>query len=352
MRMCLETYVLRKGKYDMERNRLNFGIIVRVALSLVPILFGMPTLGVVLCAFNIVMSFIAFGPLNAIVSALTATCLSMLLCGMYGEAAKLQGLFIALEAVFCSAACIYCAVVKRKFYQGVVLTACGYLLPSFISLRSEASLAGLSVADYLVKAPLEILKLQFATVEEGTQQLGIQAEFLDSVIETTSSFVVMTIPSILIICSLFVGYVIMWSVTTQLRKVPGGLNHSFSQIRLPKMAVIVLAISVIALIFSVEKDFMFIPVNLLMILLSVCFFAGVSFTEFYLRRAVKKPFLRIAIHIFIIVGISSIAAVFPFVNIFLIYALIAVIDAFFNFRKLSLDMKMRGEVNETEDTNS
>lgn len=332
----------------MERNRLNFGTILRVAISLVPILFGMPTLGVVLCAFNITMSFVVFGPLNAVVSALTATCLSMLLCGIYGEAAKLQGLFLALEAILCSVACIYCAVVKRKFYQGVLLAACGYLIPSFISLRSEASLAGLSVADYLVKAPLELLQLQLASIGEGTQQIGVTTELLDSVLETTSSIAIMTIPSILIICSLFIGYVIMWSVTTQLRKVPGGLQHSFSEIRLPKMAVVVLVISVVALIFSVGKDYIYIPVNILTIMVSVCFFVGASFVEFYLRRAVKKTVLRIFIHIFIIVGTSSITAIFPFANIFLIYALIAVIDAFFNFRKLSLDIKLRGEVNETE----
>lgn len=328
----------------MRRDKLNLGVILRVMFSLIPILFGMPVFAVILCTYNIVMSFVVFGPLNAFVSALTATCLSMLLCGTYGEAAKLTGLFIALEAVLCSIACIYSAVIKKKFFFGVCLTSLGYLIPGFINLRMEAAEAGLSVIDYLVSAPMEMVRSQLGAVLSQTQQ----TEHIDAIIEITSNFTAMIVPSILIISSLFVGYVIMWSIAVQMRKHPQGIRHSFSEIRIPRTALPVLIISAVSLIFLIKSDFMFVPVNLIMVIIAVYFFAGVSFVDFYLRRGIKNTFFRILIHILVIVSASSISAILPVVNVFVIYALLAIIDSFLNFRKLSLDTDMRGEENETE----
>lgn len=333
----------------MGRDKINFGIILRMAFSLIPLLFGMPFLATVLCAYNIVMSFVVFGPLNAIVSGLTATLFSMLFCGLYGEAEKLQGLFIALEIILCSAACIYSSVFTKRFYQGVALTALGYLVPSFISLKGIATKTGLSVVDYLVTAPMETLKLQLQSIpEEAQMQMGITNEHINSIIELSGVISSMIVPAVLIIVSLFTGYVIMWCVAAQLRKHPSGFWHSFSEIKLPRKLFVLLIVSVAATILLFKTEYLFIPVNLIVVILTVCSFAGLSFVEFFLRKGIKKPLLRVIVHLLIFLGWSSVTATLPFLNIVVVYSFIAILDSFFNFRKLSPDSKMRGDSDEAE----
>ena len=185
----------------MNEERVNFGIVMRTAFSLIPLLFGLPTPAMVLCAYNISMSYMVCGPITAVASSLCTVCLSMVLCG------QLQGLYIGLQAVLCAAACIYAVRKKSGFYTGMRLAAAAYLLPSCADLYFSAKKAGESIADFLTKQPLELMKSQLHAL---CAQVGTGTESVDALLSVITKFTVMIIPSVLIISSTVIGYIIMW----------------------------------------------------------------------------------------------------------------------------------------------
>ena len=316
----------------MREERLNFGIIVRVLISLLPILFGWNLVAMIMCAYNIAMSFIICGPLTALVSSMSAVCVSMFLHGMYGEGAKLDGLFLALEAILCAAGCIYAIFTKKGFYKGVWLSAIGFLIPSFVSLKYYASKAGLSVAQFLAEPSFSLYKEQFA---EMAKQMPDNEKLLNEVADAVYQITISVIPSVLIIASLVIGYIVMWCISAQLRKIPkSGIVHSFSQIRVPKTAVVIMLLSIFLYITNMEAEIGFIFLNLFIIMFMLCAFSGISFVDFYLRKSIKSKFVRVLIYFFL--------------NIFPLYVLIAIVDSFANFRKLTPIIIERGDSYETE----
>ena len=70
--------------------------------------------------------------------------------------------------------------------------------------------------------------------------------------------------------------------------------------------------------------------------------------DFYLRRLIRSTFMRVVIHVLVIITATTTTMISPFVNVFVVYALIAVVDSFADFRKLSLEKEERGDCDETE----
>ena len=89
----------------MREEKIGFGIFIRVGVSLLPILFGFTLPAMIWCSFHIAMSYIAFGPLTSLVSSLCAICISMFFHGLFGADLQIEGLFMALQSIFCAAAC-------------------------------------------------------------------------------------------------------------------------------------------------------------------------------------------------------------------------------------------------------
>lgn len=317
----------------MRQERVSFHIIWKILVALLPILFGMPTIAMVICAYNIAMTFLCIGPVTALVASLSGICISMFFCGSYGEMAKLQGLFLGLEAALCGAMCAYSIVRKKGFYNGVWLSGGAFLVLSFTELYNSAAKAGLSVAQFLTKMPMELFKLQITSINEGG--VNIPVETIETLVGAIERIAVMMVPSILVISSLAVGYGIMWLVTAQMRRLPVGITHSFAKVKMPRSAVAVLALCLILFIINPQGKLSYISLNALMVLAAVSFFAGMSFVDFYLRGFVKSTLLRVVIHIFVFIFSTVFSGVSPYVNAFTAYILLASIDAFANFRKIS-----------------
>lgn len=319
----------------MREEKLGFGIILRIGVSLLPLLFGYGLPAVIWCAFNIAMSFIVFGPLTSVVSSMCAVCISMFFCGFFGEGAKLEGLFIGLQAIFCAAACIYAVAGKKKFFHGVWLASIGYLIPSFLSVKNAATASGMSVAQYLTELPFQMTKTE---IMAGMSDPALQAyaKETEAVLEIIHTGLMMIVPATLLISSVLVGYVIMWCVSARLRALPISFNHSFSEIKIPRLMVLFAVISLVISFLNLGEVSV-VALNVFVVLVSFFFFAGISFVEFFMRKKIKSGLIRIIIHIAVFFSLSAIAGA--------VYVIIAVIDAFCDFRKI----KKRGQVCETEE---
>lgn len=319
----------------MREEKLNFGIIIRIGISLLPLLFGYSLPAVIWCAFNIAMSFIAYGPMTSFVSSLCAVCISMFFCGLFGEGAKLEGLFISLQAILCAAACIYTVAGKKKFFSGVWLASIGYLIPSFLSAKNAASHFGQSVAQYLTELPFQMSKAEIMA-GLGDPSLEMYAGEIERILGHLHNSLMLLVPATLIISSVVVGYIIMWCVAARIRSLPIKFDHSFSEIKIPRLMILFVAVSLILTLADFGK-LSAISFNVFVVLLSFLFFAGVSFTEYFMRKKIKSGFPRVVIHIAIFFSLSAIAG--------FAYILITILDAFCDFRKI----KKRGHVCETEE---
>lgn len=335
-----------KGINIMREEKINLSIIIRIAVSLIPIFLGMPTIAMIICAYNIAMSLILIGPMTCLISSLSAVLLSMLFCGFIAVGGELQGLFLSLEAVLAGVVCAVVTIRRESFYKGIWLTAAAYLIPSYINVMQSAHKAGQSVSDYLTLASFDQIKLSLA---QTLSQLQLSEETLFEILDTIRETTIMIIPSVLVIVSIVIGYAIMWYVNYTLRKLPvkNREDHSFSRLRMPRLSIIVFVLVVIAFFVSKSQKFDYVLVNMLVVLGTLCFFSGMSVVDFYLRKKIKNIFPRLLIHfaIYMISGVFT--GIIPFANIFLIYILLSVVDSFVNIRRIKTNDK-EGEINEEE----
>ena len=325
----------------MRKEKLNFGVIIRVIVSLIPILFGMPTLAIISCSYNLAMSFIVFGPLTALVSSLFSICVAMFFGGSYGEAAELTGFVWAIQSILCSVGCLYGILYKKKFSMGLSYATLGIMLPQFFYIQHTAHSNGMTIAEALIPS-VEDVKLSSAQIFAQIQQTADV-----SVIEQISSFIheitTMLIPSILIISSMIPAYVVLWAILFQMRKLPRGIKHSFSNIKVSRMTSIFTVISLVLSVvgFVTENEIIMVAaLNTMVVLSTMCFFSGISLVDFYARRFIPLTFLRVIIYVMF----SLNAAV--------IFIILALIDSFADFRKLSKIYEKSGEPHETEEGNA
>ena len=325
----------------MRKEKLNFGIVIRVFVSLLPILFGMPTLAIISCAYNLAMSFMVFGPLTALVSSLCSICISMFLSGSYGPAAELSGLVWALQAILCSGGAIYGFLRKRKFSLGLSYATIGFLAPQFIYLQYSAHKEGITIAQALVPSMEELKSLAAGFV--ANTQPHIDSSVVDRILNITHTVATMLIPSTLIVTSMVMSYIVLWAISAQMRKLPVGLVHSFSHIKVSRLTVLFATLSVVFIavgLITSDKMILAVALNMLVVLCAMCFFAGMSLVDFFARKFIPFTFIRLILH-----AIISL-------NAFFVYIIIAFVDSFANFRKLPVIYKKRGEVNEAKERNA
>lgn len=311
----------------MRQEKLGFGIIIRVFISLLPIIFELSIVATVMCAYNIVLSFVVFGPLTAIVSSLASVCIAMLLGGAVGSGGELAGLVLALQSIFAAFGCIWGLLYKRKFSLGLYLSSLGILLPQFIYIRYQANMLGVSVTQCIVPSTEEISNLLMPVQNSGIKLSTFEITEISNFVHY---FVSLLVPSVFIIASLALAYVFMWCVTRQLRRLPLGIQHSFSTIRLPKTMIVVALLDVLLLAVAEPLNFNeFVTAvlnNMFVVMFLVCAFAGLSFIEYYLRKRLKFGFLRALIYVFAIIRLPI---------VLIAVSLIPCVDSFFNFRKIN-----------------
>ena len=315
----------------MREDKLSFAIIIRVLFSLLPILFGMPTVATIVCAYNIAMTFLAVGPLATTVSSLFAVAGAMFICSTVGVGGEVTGLVIGIQAVLAAVGCIIGLFKKRDFYKGLFLATGGILLPQIIYENSVAHSNGMRLADMLVPSIEDFNSIVAQTFEtfpaefiSAAEQVGVTVEMVS---QLSRNLMIMIIPSVIIVSSLAVAYILMWAVASPLRRMTNNQKiHSFSRIKIPCGFTIVSILATIYLLFfanSANSMVVTILLNMLIVISAIALLAGVSFADYYFRKALPFALPRIIIHVLVII------------NFFPAYILAAMIDSFANFRKLS-----------------
>ncbi len=330
----------------MRKERLNFGVVLRTILSLLPMIFGVPTLSIITCSYNIAMSFMVLGPLNAVATSLCTVCFSMFIGGGAGAGGELTALVIGLQAVLSALGCIYGYLYKKKFSLGMYCATAGILIPEYFYVQYQASSRGMSVVQAMVPPAEEMKYIVNQTLSNLPEaELAVLSTEINKVISLIHNLVSMLIPSVFIIISVILAYLVMWAVSVQLRKLPIGMNHSFSKIKISKaMSIVFLSVVFILMLsgkFVLPETVTAVLLNMMIVLQMFAMFAGISFVDYFLRKIVKSTAFRALIYIGTIVflPITCIA-----------YTIAGCVDSFADFRKLKPAESMeKGVPHETEE---
>ncbi len=334
----------------MRQEKLGFGLVIRMLVSLIPILFGMPIIAVLLCAYNLVMSYVVFGPLTGTVSSLCAMLISMLLYGFsFGNDAQMTGLFMALISILCAVGCMLCIRRKIDFFSGVWIASLCTLVPLYIWLDYIAAQAGMSVSAYFSSSTGELFKMAGSIVmEQIPAETGIAKEAFNMLAQYMSKLAGILVPSVVIILSVFIGYVTMWAVNAQLKRTHYPIRHKFSHIRIPLPMTVILISAIVISYFNLNEALNAVALNVSVIISVFCLAAGISFVEYYLQKSKLRVFLRVLIHFFILNSSLGMAAASPLLNGYTAYIALAALDSLFNFRKIGREPKKGGDDSETE----
>ncbi len=334
----------------MRQEKLGFGLIIRMLISLIPILFGMPMVAVILCAYNLVMSYVVFGPITCTVSSLCAMGISMLLYGFsFGDSAQMTGLFMALISILCAVGCMQCIRRKVEFFKGVWIASLCALVPLYIWLDYISAQAGMSVSAYFASTAGELFKMAVnIAAEQIPAEMNSVMASLNEVAEYTAKLAGILVPAVVIVLSVFIGYATMWAVNAQLRRTGYPIRHKFSHIRVPLPMILMLILAIVLAYLDLNETVSAVALNIGVITAVFCLAAGISFIEYYLQKSNIRTFLRVLIHLFIINASLGMAAASPLFNAYTGYIALACADAVFNFRKIGANAGKGGDDNETE----
>ena len=315
-----------------ESNYITF-LTLRLFMALLPLILGWPLLAFCLCVYNLVMiTSTRGGVYGGIVSAATAFAGAMLcyVCGL-GMA---YGGFFALQIVLASSFCSLTVITRKGFAAGLLAASVGYGLGNVLNLKHLADSAGLSIADYMYSAVEPIVSQSINSAFGGNTPFpdGIPGFDADNMITLISDAIKSLIPGVIIIGAIIAGYGAMWMISRNLRGTHLDNRHSFSNIRI-NPASLCFGAAMLILLFVPGNMVNIVGLNGLIVFLFLAFCGGLSLADFLLRQKIERPLPRILIHIAIIIGGSVVSAFFPLVNIYLLYALMGIIDAFVSIRK-------------------
>ncbi len=316
----------------MKESQYNFLIALRLMITLLPILLGMPMLAYCFCAYNLCVIVVSRGPVFGLITGLTASGCGALMCAAVGYGWA-YGVFFALQIILTEALVSVTVVARRGFASGLVMASVGYGVGDLLNMKYQASDAGLSIADNMTSSVDEYVSQTFSLYAQQLEKSGSTVDFdpeklSDAVINAVKTCV----PAVFVIGCIVAGYVVMWMVTKSLRGTPLANGHSFAGIRLPAVSTLFGA-AMLGMAFVPQQTAAMIGVNGFIVFIFLEFFGGLSLMEYFLRTKVQSPFVRVVIHVGIFLAFSMISAIFPLANIFLLYALVGITDGFVSIRK-------------------
>ncbi len=302
----------------------------RLLISLLPLAFGWPMLAFCLCARDLVLITVSLGGVRGGIYTLITGAVAGLLCYICGLGASYGG-FFALQLILAAVLCSLPVASRRSFRLGMMAASVSYGLGEALSLRHMANDAGLSIADYIYSQFEGLMSQSMATMDERLSAAGaaVDTEGLAAVV---SSGVKSCVPGAIITGAMLAGYVLMWLISRSLRGTPLDNRHSFASIRLGLPA-LCFGAAMLAAVFLPGDMVKLVGLNGLIVFMTLAFAAGLSLMEFLLRLKIKGPLARVGVHALIFVGSFIISALLPFANIFLLYALLGVVDCFVSIRK-------------------
>lgn len=241
---------------------------------------------------------------------------------------KLSGLFVFI-AFGPLAICINYMMEKRKKSDEILLWSSIINLISYlIVIGFIGKVSGVSFINQIDNAFTEAFKTQVTKLKD----MGLtptEMHKAENFIENAIDYMVLIVPSMVIIFSAFSSYVDYWLSTVILRKMGYGIHSvpKFSYFILPNNIILgIIIIFLGALLLKVLKLFYYetIFINISLLSSFIFFLEGLAVIVFFMNKAKINIIFRIIIVVFFIVSIPLSA----------IISIVGILDVIFDFRKM------------------
>lgn len=227
---------------------------------------------------------------------------------------------------------------KKKYdfyvtYTGSVLI---FVLSLMIHLAKVVLLDKINIIDTYIRIPFNLMLnsgFPMSAIPSAQGVLTTDPEIISHLVDALAS----SIPSIIIIFSM-VAMIIMLFIS---KKAVKAVNRNesfegmvpFSHLKIRRSTSLVLFILYLISIFA-SGTFGIIVGNIISVLVVMCIGCGFSLIEFYFKKAIRISVLRLFIYVTGFSFISLVLSMISFVNPVMLLALLGMIDAARDFRKI------------------
>lgn len=228
-----------------------------------------------------------------------------------------------------------------KFFSGVITTTAALVFSSIVSIFRSNLATGTDTVNAIInetfaRAKETILAMQLEQLQRffanvSNENISIVRESIFSTLDMIKGIYTIMFPSILILNTLLISYVIYMMTKQVLGLLKKDIYRypKFSQLKLSRSMSAMLIVSFILPLFISSPVANAAITNIIVIISGIAVACGMSFIDFKLRKKIRSAWFRLLIYISVVFLISF--GVGPLITVLIF---IAIADSYFDFRKV------------------
>jgi hypothetical protein len=219
---------------------------------------------------------------------------------------------------------------RLGFFHGVFTSAGALLLSAVVNIYRAGRLSGTNIILAQIDEAAALIGQALESLPPGQAQ-RVFGVFAAEHLTVVKELYTVMFPSILILNTLLLSYAAYMAVKQVLALLKRDVSRhpKFSELKLRRSAAVALGVSYLLPLLA-PRHIVFAAIsNITVVISGVAFVCGLSFADFKVRRVLKSAWIRLTVYIaaFFVVSVAL-----PL--LMLGFALIAVADAFLDFRGL------------------
>ncbi len=234
--------------------------------------------------------------------------------------------------------------IKKKYDFHTLYTGSNliFVLAIMLHIMKLVMIDKVSIVQSYIRIPFSLM---MNTANMSDIPYLIAGQGIDSdVINYIVNSIVSSLPSVIIIFSMILTFVFIFVLKKIIRLFDSEQNFSslvpFSHLKLKRRTVLTLFVLYLVSIFLSGTSGIVVG-NIISILIVMCMGCGLSLIDFYFKKAIRNWVIRVFIYLTGFGIISLLFALLPFVNPLMLIALVGMIDASRDFRKIDkFDIKI------------
>lgn len=234
--------------------------------------------------------------------------------------------------------------IKKKYDFHTLYTGSNliFVLAVMLHLLKLVMIDKVSIVQSYIRVPLSLMTdmANISDISHLVAGQGIDSEVINYIVSSIAS----SLPSFIIIFSMVLTFVFIFVLKKVIRLFNNEENFPnlvpFSHLKLKRRTVLMLFVLYLVSIFLSGTSGIVVG-NIISVLIVMCMGCGLSFIDFYFKKAIRNWIIRVFIYLTGFGFISLLFALLPFVNPLMILALAGMIDASRDFRKIDkFDIKI------------
>lgn len=229
-------------------------------------------------------------------------------------------------------------LLKKKYDFKTLYTysVLSFVLCIMLYMLKLSAIDGINIMDKYIRQPVKFMmdtNIMLHDLPISADATIFTPEYVELIVES----IAYSVPSVIIIASMFLVFTYIFVLKRIIKLINKDEKFenmvSFSNLKLKRTTVVTLFALYLVSIFS-SGMFGIVIGNIISVLIIMCTACGLSLIDFYFKKAIRYSIIRITTYILLFAVISLVFALYTFMNPFMLLALIGMIDASRDFRKI------------------